>query len=129
MMMNTGIRPALKYIVMMRKRYQNLRPHMRDCVNMNPRNAEASTVSTVPITVRPRLTTAAIGRPGQLEHLRVVGQVESDRPQAHVAERGDVVGADRVDDQVVEGVRADQREQQEQRVVRDAEQDVADRAR
>ena len=67
MMMKTGMRPALKYIVMIVKRYQKLRPHMRSCVNMKPRNADASTVAAVPITVRATETAAAMGSPCSLK--------------------------------------------------------------
>ncbi|WP_454859729.1 hypothetical protein [Promicromonospora soli] len=57
------MRPALKYIVKMRSRYHSARFHMRSCVNMNPRNADASTVVAVPITVRATETSVASARP------------------------------------------------------------------
>src|SRR5699024_8398555 len=63
MMRKIGIRPALKYIVMMTERYQNWRFNRRSCVNMNPREAEARTVRAVPITVRATEITAARGSP------------------------------------------------------------------
>ena len=60
---NIGIRPALKYIVITTNRYQNFRFHILSCVNINPRNAVAITVSAVPMTVFPMDTRAALPRP------------------------------------------------------------------
>ena len=63
MVMNIGIRPALKYMVITMKRYQNLRCHIFSWVNIKPRNALAITVSTVPMTVRATEMKAEVVRP------------------------------------------------------------------
>ena len=63
MVMNNGISPALKYIVITTKRYQNFRFHIFSWVNMKPKKAEAKTVAAVPITVLATETVAANGNP------------------------------------------------------------------
>ncbi|MNE44312.1 hypothetical protein D3C80_1385320 [compost metagenome] len=61
-----GIIPALKNMVIIVKRYQNLLPHMSSWENMKPRKAEAPTVSRVPMTVLPNEMTKAFHKPGIL---------------------------------------------------------------
>ena len=64
MVRNHGIRPALKYMVTITNRYQNLRAHIFSWVNINPKNADPMTVPRVPKTVLASVTNAAFKRPG-----------------------------------------------------------------
>ena len=61
-----GIIPALKYIVTIVNLYQNFLFHMSSCVNINPKNADAMTVSPVPRTVLDTDMKVAFQRPGIL---------------------------------------------------------------
>ena len=63
MVINMGIIPALKYMVITTKRYQNFLPHIRSWVNINPINADASTERAVPRTVLATEITAALKIP------------------------------------------------------------------
>ncbi len=63
MVKNMGIKPALKYMVIIIKRYQNFLFHIFCCVNIKPKNAEANTVQAVPITVLPTETHKAVPSP------------------------------------------------------------------
>ena len=57
-----GMRPALKYIVTTRKRYQKERFHIFCLVTRYPAQAEVSTISAVPISVRVTVTITLLPR-------------------------------------------------------------------
>ena len=59
MLVYQGIRPALKYIVTTSARYQKDRRHIFCLVTRYPAQAEVRTISTVPMIVRPRVTSSA----------------------------------------------------------------------
>ena len=60
---NMGISPALKYMVITMSLYHSFLCHSFGCVNIKPRKAEASTVQKVPTRVLATDTTAAVERP------------------------------------------------------------------
>ena len=62
MFMYQGTRPALKYMVMTRARYQRERFHIFRLVTRYPAQAEVSTISAVPRTVRATVTNRALPR-------------------------------------------------------------------